>query len=197
MVPDIHVFGITLNGQDKMYLFVIYNHFQQWEHFTLQLEHRSRSKQLHQLQGGRERTSPDSLIKSLNFVSCSVWRNFINFVKNRFWQILNWLGLLVNSANVIPSFYGSAPLVLASMHIGRSAQADRHTHIHASYILTYIFIHRHKHDAQTDSRKRHCDSVIANPNLFCVHQMITRLTVKKKIPLYILHSSLMSIKMRH
>lgn len=42
--------------------------------------------------------SPDSLQKSLNFVSCVVGRNFINAVKLRLWHILNDLGLLLNSA---------------------------------------------------------------------------------------------------
>ena len=46
-------------------------------------------------------TSPDSLKKSLNFASCCVRRNFIDFLKCCLQQILNSSGLLVNSANVI------------------------------------------------------------------------------------------------
>ena len=33
------------------------------------------------------RKTPDSLWKTLNFVGCWVWRNFINFVKHNLWQI--------------------------------------------------------------------------------------------------------------
>ena len=43
-----------------------------------------------------EHNSPDSLQKSLNFVSCVVGRNFINAVKLRLRHILNDLGLLLN-----------------------------------------------------------------------------------------------------
>lgn len=48
-----------------------------------------------------ERNSPDPLIKLLNFESCSAARNYINFVKCHPWQILNYLGLCVNSTYII------------------------------------------------------------------------------------------------
>ena len=48
-----------------------------------------------------ERNSPDPLSKLLNFESCSNARNYVNFVKCHAWQILNILGLRVNSAHII------------------------------------------------------------------------------------------------
>lgn len=47
------------------------------------------------------RKSPDSLWKYRNFVSCWARRHKMNFVKQFLQQILHYLGLLVNSANVI------------------------------------------------------------------------------------------------
>lgn len=49
----------------------------------------------------RNRNSPDSLIKSFNSVSCWFKKNFNNIVKRCRWEILNYLVVLVNSANVI------------------------------------------------------------------------------------------------
>lgn len=48
----------------------------------------------------RERKSPDSLIKSLNFVSCEVQRN-LHFRKCYPWKIPLYLSLLSNSASAI------------------------------------------------------------------------------------------------
>ena len=52
----------------------------------------------------RERNRPDSIVKSLNFTSWWVRRNFINHARRCFWKILNYLGLLVNSAYATASF---------------------------------------------------------------------------------------------
>ena len=49
----------------------------------------------------RERHSPDSLMKSINFVSCWVRRNFLNIVKCCLWQISIHLSLLVYFWHII------------------------------------------------------------------------------------------------
>ena len=69
----------------------------------------------------RGRNPPDSLIKSLNFVSCWVRRSFPNFMKDCSWHIFNHLGLLVNSAcySLVLGHAAapSASLVPASMYL--------------------------------------------------------------------------------
>lgn len=47
------------------------------------------------------RNSPDSLKRTLNLVSCWVRTNYIDIVQHRLWRDLNYLGLLINSANVL------------------------------------------------------------------------------------------------
>lgn len=57
----------------------------------------SDSRQQH---GGEEGNSPDSLKKSLNFVSCSVRGNLMNCIKSNLYENFNYQGLLVNPADV-------------------------------------------------------------------------------------------------
>ena len=74
---------------------VIYNNLRSfWQHIKGQSSEEMK----------KESNPPDSLIKTPDFVSCWVWRNFINFVKCCFWLNLNFWGLLVNSAFVTSSF---------------------------------------------------------------------------------------------
>ena len=84
---------------------------------------------------------PDSLKKSLNFVSRWVKRNFTNCVKQSIWWILTWLGLLVNSAYVIHlviSFFVKNMVVLsASFHGCCSPLSSPGAHVHVFSILKY------------------------------------------------------------
>ena len=48
---------------------------------------------------------PVSLQKTIHFDTCCIWRNFIDFLKCLWQHIHNYLGLLVNSANVTEKIF--------------------------------------------------------------------------------------------
>ena len=98
---------MNLKVQDNLYLIFYYD--SQWFESVLHLQtanlniniltvKTAASTTVNSKEMKRERNSPDSLIKSLNFVGCWGRRNFLSFVEYRQWPIHSELGPLVNSA---------------------------------------------------------------------------------------------------
>lgn len=87
------------------------------------------------------------LKKMLNFVRCCVRRTILNFVKHCLWQILNYLGILVNVISFFVDEIGSLchSNVGIYFHIEREVRRRKwklkthaEKHSHARYDLLYL-----------------------------------------------------------